>query len=263
MELDENKLTYEYIDSIFKARINDNLATHANMVSVFHIGIETSLCLNESLQLKFLEKSKVTGKSFSGPQSFVSLLFLRNSNYLIATEELALRGLANSSYLNLRVVFEGITLIYLLYLTEIEASLFYKKQLGILTPKEESDLKKKYNWLGPKTVRSILYSGEKKDQLEMFYHELSNFAHASVKGLMMDIESKKGVVGDILGTGLMLMVSNLIAIYDIYFDIIEEKEKKKIEQTCDEIVKELEGQWPDLAPNSPEFIDKLKFNFQQ
>jgi hypothetical protein len=163
------------------------------------------------------------------------------------------------AYLTLRSVFEGVTQIYLLHLTDREAELFYKKQIETLTPNDKRELKRR-RWLSPAEVRDILYTGTKKEQNEAFYNGISNSAHPSVRGVTMNFELKEDVVVDVLSLTLMLAVSNLIAINESCFEIITKKERGEVLEAIEEVVAEL-GYISDLIPNNPKMEDKLNFRY--
>ncbi|MDW7732171.1 MAG: hypothetical protein SCH66_07050 [Methanolobus sp.] len=48
---------------------------------------------------------------------------------------------------------------HLLHLTDREAYIFYKQQLGTLTQEEERELKNRHRWLRPSRMRDVLYTG--------------------------------------------------------------------------------------------------------
>jgi len=153
--------------------------------------------------------------------------------------------------------------IYLLQLTEKEADLCYKKEIGDLTLEEKNELRKNYEWFKPAKVREILYSNTKKQQVDDLYRIVSNCAHPTVKGSMNDFQLNHGVISDVLDVSLALSVANLIAIHESYFELIGEKEIDDIVYVLDMISKEYNNQIPDMVPNNPNIIDKLRINLEK
>ena len=132
------------IESVLQIRKDFISKEYVNKINIFRDSVELLFYLRDILNARFYEEHKKTNKPLDGPKALIPILFDRNNHYLIAAFKLALSGLNNPAYLNLRTVFEGINLIYLLHLTEKEADLFYKKQLNILTTSEKKDFKKTF-----------------------------------------------------------------------------------------------------------------------
>lgn len=262
MQPEAKKLEYPEISALFQERKVLISEEHASKIDVFQRSMEVAFYLNKFLYSAFSEQYIDTGEKHTGPMALIPILFERNNHYLIAAHELTLLGLSNPSYLNLRAVYEGITQMYLLKLTEKEANLFYKKEIDDLTTEEEKELKNKHEWLRPAKVRKILYSGEKKALADQLYSVVSNSAHPSVKGAMSDFQLKHPVISDILDVSLALSVSNLFAISESYYEIIGEKEIEGIEEVLDMVSREYGDQTPDMIPNHPNIIDKLNIRFQ-
>ena len=214
--------------------------------------------LSDILNARFYEEYKKTSKPLDGPKALIPILFDRNNHYLIAAHKLALNGLINPAYLNLRTVFEGISQIYLLHLTEKEADLFYKKQLNILTPSEENDLIKTYEWLKPAKVRNILFTNQKKNQINDFYNQISNSTHPSIISAMSDFILREETSTDVLNLILGLSAANLIVINETYFEKFDQDEVDEITNMLDMIADELGGFMVDMIPNNPSIKGKLK-----
>lgn len=261
MQPEVKRLSYSEIDKTFQNRKDIISETYASKIDVFQDIIELSFHLARVLNARFNEEYEATGKKMTGAEALIPILFERNNHYLIAVHELGLIGLSNPSYLNLRAIFEGITQIYLLHLTDKEADLFYKDQLERLNASEKKELRRDYNWLSQAKVRDILYSGTKKDDLKKLYSVLSNSTHPSVKGAMGDFTLKHNVVIDILDVSLILSVANLIAINESYFEKINEEEMDDIGEALDKVAKELNNEMREMIPNNPAVIEKLKIKF--
>lgn len=262
MEPEFKRKTYLEISSIFQNRKDIISKEHANKIDVLQHSIEVSYNIDVGLNSSFYHTYKTTGKEQTGPKALIPLLFIRNFHYLIAVHELASRGIINPSYLNLRAVFEGIMHIYLLQLTDKEADLCYKKEMGKLNPEEEKELKKKYQWLKPSKVRNILYSDTKKNQVDELYKMVSGSAHPTIKGAASDFQLKHLIISDVFDVSLALSAANLIAIHECHIETIGEKEREDIANVLERICKEYDNQMPDLVPNNPQLVEKLNIRFQ-
>jgi hypothetical protein len=242
---------YDDIESIFLYRKDIISKKHASKLRVFQETIGLLFYMTVILNASFLDDFSITGKLLKGPKSIIPILFERNNHYLIAAYKLACIGLNSPSYLNLRAVFEGITYMYLLYLTDEEANLLYKKQLGSLTADEEKALISKYQWLRPSRIREILYFGAKKKQIDEFYILISNSAHPSVKSAMGDFDYREEITVDVLSIALASSAASLITINDIYFDNFRKEEIEEIENMINRVTQELDGHVVDIIPNHP------------
>ena len=229
---------------------------HTDKINIFRDTIELLFYLRDILNARIYEDIEVSGQPLSGPKALIPILYDRNNHYLIAAYKLTSNCLINPAYLNLRVVFETIAKIYLLHLTEKEADLFYKSQLSKLSVNEEKEFKSKYSWLGPKTVRNILYSDKKKLQINEFYEQISNSAHPSIISAMSDFEYRDETVTDALHLTLALASANMIVIHETYFDKFNEEAETEIINTLDKIAKELGGFMIDMIPNNPDLKKK-------
>ncbi len=262
MQLEAKKKNYSEISTVFQTRKDLISERFASKIEVFQDSIEVAFYLYDNLQSKFNERYENTGKKVTGPKSLIPFLFVRNIHYLIAANELVLLGLINPSNLNLRAVFENITMMYLLNLTTEEAELYYKKEMKTLTKYDERDLNGKYRWFSQSKVGDILYTKEKKAQIQKYYSVASYPAHPTIKGTILDIETNYDAIIDTLNVSLAFSAANLIAFHESYFEIFEKKEIDEIENSLDKISKELDNQIPDIIPNNPNVVDKLKINLQ-
>ncbi|MDW7732691.1 MAG: hypothetical protein SCH66_09730 [Methanolobus sp.] len=240
---------YNDIESILLYRKDIIFKEHAAKLDIFQDSIELLFYLTTILNTGFLDEFKRTGKRLKGPGSIIPVLFERNNHYLMAAYKLACIGLNNPAYLNLRTVFEGITHMYLLHLTDREAYIFYKQQLGTLTPDEEKELKNKHHWLRPSRVREVLYTGEKKKQVDEFYILISNSAHPGIKSAMGDFDYREEVTVDVLSISLALAAASLMTISDIYSDRINKEETEEIDSIISRVTRELNGYVIDIVPN--------------
>ena len=247
---------YVEIDTPFQTRKELALRNHANTINIYKDTIELLFYLGDILNAMIYEDVKVSGQSFSGHKALIPILYDRNNHYLIAAYKLTSNCLINPAYLNLRVVFETIAKMYLLHLTETEANLFYNSQLGKLSANEKKDFTGKFNWLGPSIVRNILYSGEKKRQINEFYRQISNSAHPIIESAMIDFYYRDETVTDALHLTLALSCANMIAIHETYVDKFNGEAVTEIRNTLDKITKELGGFMIDMIPNNPNLKKK-------
>lgn len=242
---------YVEIDTLFQTRKELTLKNHASKINIYEDMIELLFYLRDILNARIHEDVMVSGQPLSGPKALIPILYDRNNHYLIAAYKLTSNCLINPAYLNLRVVFETIAKMYLLHLTEKEADLFYKSQLSKLSVNEKKEFKDKFRWLGPIKVRNILYSDEKKLQINEFYKQISNSAHPSIKSAMIDFDYRDETVTDALHLTLALSCANMIAIHETYFDKFNREEVTEIINTLDKIAEELGGFMIDMIPNNP------------
>ncbi|ETA69194.1 hypothetical protein MettiDRAFT_2688 [Methanolobus tindarius DSM 2278] len=240
---------YNDIESILNYRKDIIFKEHASKLDIFQDSIELLFYLTKVLNAGFLAEFKRTGKRLEGPRTIIPVLFERNNHNLLAAYKLACIGLNNPAYLNLRTVFEGITQMYLLHFTDREAYIFYRQQLGTLTEDEEKELKNKHHWLRPSRIRELLYTGEKKEQVDDFYILISNAAHPGIKRAMGDFDYRKEVTVDVLSISLALAAASLITVRDIYSSMISEEEAEEIDDLLDRVMQELEGEVLDISPN--------------
>jgi hypothetical protein len=261
MRSEVEKKTYYEINTTLQNRKNDISLKFDNTIDIFQDSIEVSFYLYDNLQSKVNERYETIREKVTGPKSLIPFLFLRNIHYLIAANELVLLGLINPSNLNLRTVFENITMIYLLNVTNEEADIYYKKEKETLTEDEENDFRNKYSWLSQNYIRKILYTKEKNDEVKEYYGAASNSAHPTVKGTMLDIEINYDAVIDSLKTSLALSAANLIAFHESYFEMIEVKEVDEIAFSLERISIELNNQITNIIPNNPKVADKLSIKF--
>ena len=252
------KRKYVEIDGLFQARKELTSKNHTNKINIHKDTIELLFYLRDILNARIYEDVKVSGQSFSGPKALIPILYDRNNHYLIAAYKLTSNCLINPAYLNLRVVFETIAKMYLLRLTEKEADLFYKSQLNELSVSEKKEFEGKFRWLGPKIIRNLLYSDEKKRLIDEFYEQISNSAHPSIKSAMIDFEYRDETVTDALDLTLALSCANMIAIHETYFNKFNDDEVTEIINTLDKIAKELGGVMIDIIPNNPNLKKKPK-----
>ena len=242
---------YNDIESTFLYRKDIIFSEHATKLDIFQNSIELLFYLTTVLNAGFIDEFKRTGKRPDGPKSIIPVLFERNNHNLLAAYKLACIGLNNPAYLNLRTVFEGITQMYLLQLTDREAYIFYKQQLGTLTETEEKELKNKHHWLRPSRIRQLLYTGEKKKQVDDFYILISNAAHPGIKRSIGDFDYREEVTVDVLSILLALSAASLMSIKNIYSSMIGEEEVEEIDDLLDRVTQELKGQVMDISPNHP------------
>ncbi|TQD23511.1 hypothetical protein [Methanolobus vulcani] len=251
MHTGKNRRDYNDIESIFSYRKDIIFSEHAAKLAIFQDSIELLFYLTTVLNAGFRDEVKRTSKRPDDPKSIIPVLFERNNHNLIAAYKLACIGLNNSTYLNLRTVFEGITQMYLLQLTDREAYIFYKQQLGTLTETEEKELKNKHHWLRPARIRQLLYTGEKKKQVDGFYILISNAAHPGIKRAIGDFDYREEVTVDVLSILLALSAASLVSIKNIYSSMINEEETEEIDNMLDRVTQELNGQVMDISPNHP------------
>lgn len=249
---------YTEIDASFQTRIELTSRNHTNKINIYQDTMELLFYLSDILNVKILEEAQESGKQMSGPKALIPILIDRNNHYLIASYKLTSNCLINPAYLNLRVVFETITKMYLLHLTEKEADLFYKSQLDELTEKEQQEFKKTFRWLAPNIVRKILYSNDKKYQMNRLYEIISNSAHPSIRSAMSDFDYRDDTVTDVLNMILAFSSANIIAIHETFFDKFNKEVTTEIHNTIDKIAIELDDFMFDMIPNNPNLKIKPK-----
>ena len=242
---------YNDIESILHYRKAIIFREHAAKLDIFQDSIELLFYLTTVLNDGVLYEFRRTGKRPDGPGSIIPVLFERNNHNLIAAYKLACIGLNNPAYLNLRTVFEGITQMYLLHLTDREAYIFYKQQLGTLTEDEEKELKNRHHWLRPSRIRELLYTGDRKEQVDDFYILISNAAHPGIKRAMGDFDYREDVTVDVLSISLALAAASLVTVRDIYSAMIGEEEAEEIDDILERVARELDGPVMDISPNHP------------
>ena len=247
---------YVEIDTLFQTRKELTLNNHVNKINIYKDAIELLFYLRDILNVKIYESAKSSGQPLSGPRALIPILYDRNNHYLIAAYKLTSNCLINPAYLNLRAVFEAIAQMYLLHLTEKEGNLFYKSQLNELNKEEKKEFRYEFKWIGPKIVRNILYSDEKKHQIDMFYKEISNSAHPSIKSAMNDFGYRDETVTDALDLILALSCANMIVINETFIDEFNEEVVIEIGNTLGIIGKELGGFMIDMIPNNPKLKKK-------
>lgn len=251
---------YAEIDALFQTRKELTSRNHTNKINIYQDTIELLFYLSDILNARLLEETQESGKLMSGPKALIPFLIDRNIHYLIASYKLTSNCLINPAYLNLRVVFETITKMYLLHLTEKEADLFYKSQLDELSEEEEKEFKSnKYGRLGPKIVRKTLYSNDKKHHMDKLYGMISNSAHPSIISAMSDFGYRDDTVNDALNLTLAFSSANIIAIHETFFDKFNKEVVTEIHNTIDKIAIELDEIMFDMIPNNPNLKIKPKF----
>ncbi len=246
------------IESVLQIRKDFISKEYVNKINIFRNSVELLFYLSDILNARFYKEYKKTNKPLDGPKALIPILFDRNNHYLIAAFKLALSGLNNPAYLNLRTVFEGINLIYLLHLTEKEADLFYKNQLNILTPSEKKDFIETYKRLKPAKIRNTLFINTKKDKIVEFYNQISNSTHPSIISAISDFILREETSTDVLNLTLGLSAANLIVIKETYFEKFDKEEVDEITNIKDKIAIELGGFMVDMIPNNPTIKGKLK-----
>ncbi len=251
---------YNDIESILNYRKDIIFKEHAAKLDILQDSIELLFYLTKVLNARFLDDVTAKRRSLKGPASIIPVLFERNNHYLLAAYKLACIGLNNPAYLNLRAVFEGITHMYLLHLTDREAELFYRQQLSVLTADEEKELKNRHHWLRPSRVRELLYSDKKKSQIDDFYILISNSAHPGIKNAIGDFDYNKELSSDVLSISMALAAANLLAVNETHFDRIYEEESEEIDRIISRVTEELDGFMVDIIPNHPQIKEKLNLN---
>ena len=250
---------YEEIDGILNNKHGKISDDFKNKISLIEEVIGHSIYLNNKLNRIIKEENEAIQTEFDGPEALIKLLYERNIRYLIASYKLATLGLSNPSKATSRGVFEGITLIYLLYLTNREAELFYKQQTQTLTNAEENELINTYKYLAPRKVREILYEGAKKDKINNFYSSISDSTHPSIKGIIGDFKLIETDINDNLEGIMTLGLSNIIAMKESFSNKFDSITDGEFSDLMDRVAVELDGYMIDIIPNKSSLIGKLKF----
>lgn len=259
MSIKIKKRSYSEIDLIFQEK--DNLISNKFSVKINLVQemLENLFYLIDTMNNIILEEYKRTNNKLDGPAALIPHLFEKNSHYLVAAHKLSLLGLINPSNSMLRSIFECISQIYLLHLTEKEAELIYKREVGILTDEEKTELRKKYRYMSPKMARDILYHNKKKTKLSEFYSSISTSTHPSIKGIRCDIELNYDSLDHTIYGILALGAANIIAFLEVYLDRLDENIIENSMELLDKIDKEY-GSMVDIVPNNPLFSEKLKIS---
>ncbi len=236
------------------------LEKYANKVSLIEEVIGHSSYLSDIIDSIIQKEYEATGKVQDDLNSYMVVLYKRNIHYLIASYKLSIIGLFNPSKATARALFEGITQLYLLYLTEEPAKLFLKRELGTLSSTEEKTYADKYSYLNAKCVRKLLYDEKREKVINDFYKSISEYTHPRIEGVLGDIALDDTSIKDNFDGLIALGLANIFAIKEVYSDKFDGKTDALIEKLLKKVVDETGG-FITIVPNKPEFIKKLKFIF--
>lgn len=254
---------YEEIIHEFELRREEIRSDFLMDTSLIEEIIEDSFCIYNFMEEKYIKKAQESQKKLGAIESVIHILFIRNIHYFIASYELISKGLNNSSVVILRSIFETILQVYMLHYTEKEkAELFYKIETDTNIDNWKQNAKTRRKEFAAIDIRKFLYTGEKRTQIDDFYHIVSEFAvHPSIKGASGDLGYNREITEAVLYLAIRLGVSNLIAMCEIYFDEIDPqfiKQAKDLKNRSEEKIKSYIKLYPDLIPNKDEFKGKQK-----
>ncbi len=250
---------YRKMDSI-KKKHDIILEKYANKVNLIEEVMGHSLYLSDIIDSIIQKEYESTGKVQDDLDSYIVFLYKRNIHYLIASYKLSIIGLFNPSKATARAFFEGITQLYLLYLTKEPAILFLKREMGTLSSAEEKEYADEYNYFSAKCVRQLLYDEKREKVIENFYDSISEYTHPRIEGVLGDMELDDKSIKDNFDGLIALGLANIFAIKEVYSNKFDGKIDALIEKLLKKVVDETGG-FIQIVPNKPEFIKKLKFVF--
>ena len=222
--------------------------------------IEYTLYLNDALEIIFSKTYAETEKTLSEVDSLIYALYYRNCCYLISSYESCLSGFVNTTHLALRSISETIGMIYYLHINRNEkgAELLIKYELNELNTEETKTFNRQFNYLKPAEIRKILYERDKIEKIRKQYEDLSKVAHPSAKSALASYIINPEVIQDALKGIVFLGVSNMIAIWEVNYDILNQNKIVKYNLALEEIIKEFGTPSFDLIPDKSEIVNKLK-----
>ncbi len=226
--------------------------------------IEYSLNLYQATNKIYNAKYISTGITVNEKDTWISRMYEKNCIYLISAYELCRYGFINPAYVVLRSVFEVVDQIYLMRLTGIESDLFLKMELKDQTPLSEADTKKikhKYSYFSPSKVKKILYeeNTKKLSDITEFYGLISKRAHACVNSSNSSFTVDQGMLDDTLIGILSLGIANLIAYWEVRFDIFNDNEIRKFDFILKKIRRDCDVIPFDIIPNKSNILASVKF----
>ncbi len=250
---------YREMDSI-KKKHDIILEKYANKVNLIEEVMGDSLYLSDIIDSIIKKENEATGKVQSDLDSYMVVLYKRNIHYLIASYKLSIIGLFNPSKATARAFFEGVTQLYLLYLTEEPAKLFLKREMRTLSSAEKKTYESKYNYLSAKCVRQLLYDEKREKVIKGFYESISEYTHPRIKGVLGDIALDDLSIKDNFDGLIALGLANIFAIKEVYSNKFDGKIDALVDKLLKKVVDETGG-YITIVPNKPKFIKKLKFVF--
>lgn len=221
--------------------------------------IEEIIIYSFNVHNTFVNELLNRGIEIDGIISQTLPLYLRNCHYLFSSYILLQKGLIHPGSALLRVVFESITHIYIYQLTTYEADLLYKHDTENLNESEENELIYKYRFFNPSIIRDILYNDETRDDIKIFYSAICKPAHPTTKGAMANFEYRIGDIEDSLKILLAVAFSSIVAIFEVFHNLVNTKEQKMLNEKLTLIARTIESM-PLLIPNHPDLIDKIAIN---
>lgn len=221
--------------------------------------IEYTLYLNDALEIIFSKKYAETEKTLSEVDSLIYALYYRNCCYLISSYESCLSGFVNTTHLSLRSISETTEMIYYLHLkrNEEEAKLFIKKELNELNTEETQIVKSKLSHFKPSVIRKLLYEKNRIEQIRKEYEDLSRRAHPSIKSALASYIEDLKVIHDALIGIVFFGISNIIATWEVYHNILNQNKIVKYNFALEEIIKEFGTPSFDIIPDNPKIVNKL------
>jgi hypothetical protein len=260
--LDLKKYNYSDIESKLSAIRTKNATDETIKREILACNkiIEYSLYLEDVLEIIFNKIYAETEKTLSGVDCLIYALYYRNCCYLISSYESCLSGFVNTTNLTLRSVSETIGMIYYLEIkrSEKEAELLIKRELQELNTDETKIIKSKFNHFNPSEIRKILYEKDKLEKIRKQYDDLSKITHPSVKGTFASYTEDPKVIHDALTGIIFFGISNIIAIWEVNYNILNQNKITKYNFALEKIIKEFGIPSFDIIPDKPEIVKKLK-----
>lgn len=204
----------------------------SEQLSLCDEGMDVYLSLVSNIEYSLATDAIKSGKTLSGVPALKPLHLHRDSLYLFSSKELLESGQTQSGYSLLRSVFEDILLLYYLEIcSSVDAHYFYlfemhDKKHPALSPLQEKEIQKKYQYFSPKYFRNYLYSPAKCSQIADFYHGISKKSHPSINGLLGQIESRSDELNDALNLWLCLCAANILIAHSVFEDVLSSDTKK-------------------------------------
>lgn len=268
MEIDEllSSCDYSEVESKLKEvrtkELENDLIQHE--IEIYKDIIEYSLYLYQATNKIYNAIYKSTGITVNEKDTWISRMYEKNCIYLISAYELCRYGFINPAYVILRSVFEVVDQIYLVQFTSVESNLFLKMELNDQTQLIKADteeIRRKYNYFSPKKVRDILYEENttKLAEIEEFYKSISKRAHASVKSSHSSFTVDQDMLDDTLLGILSLGIANLIAYWEVRFDVFNDNEIRKFDFILKKIRRDCDVIPFDIIPNKPNILSSVKF----
>ncbi|QIB91004.1 hypothetical protein [Methanosarcina mazei] len=260
-DLELEKYKYSNIESKLSAIRTKNATDETIQREILACNkiIEYSLYLKDALEIIFSKTYIETEKTLNEVNSLIYSLYYRNCCYLISSYESCLSGFVNTTLLSLRSISETTEMIYYLHIkrNDKEAELFLKKELNELNTEETQIVKSRLNHFNPSVIRKLLYEKDKIEQIRKGYENLSRIAHPSIKSVFASYIEDLKVIHDALIGIIFFGISNIIATWEVYHNILNQNKIVKYNFALEEIIKIFGTPSYDIIPDNPKIVNKL------